>query len=85
MSLKYEPSSEPLQISAKRLFSHAEGDGIVVRIHFIFVMIRWTGLAPWGEGFGVHAEGDGVEEEALPDLALPFHPLWELLLLLYYS
>jgi len=22
-------------------------DNLVVRIHFIFVMIRWTGLAPW--------------------------------------
>jgi len=23
-------------------------DNLLVRIHFIFVMIRWTGLAPWG-------------------------------------
>jgi len=22
-------------------------DNLLVRIHFIFVMIRWTGLAPW--------------------------------------
>jgi len=23
-------------------------DNLLVRIHFIIVMIRWTGLAPWG-------------------------------------
>ena len=26
-------------------------DNLLVRIHFIIVMIRWTGLAPWGFGF----------------------------------
>ena len=24
-------------------------DNLLVRIHFIVVMIRWTGLAPWEE------------------------------------
>ena len=76
MSLKYEPSSEPLHISIlpskpyTRRFSlleqHSEVfeklveaigkdaspavcfiDNLLVRIHFIVVMIRWTGLAPW--------------------------------------
>ena len=29
-------------------------DNLLVRIHFIIVMIRWTGLAPWSwEGFTV--------------------------------
>ena len=23
-------------------------DNLLVRLHFIIVMIRWTGLAPWG-------------------------------------
>ena len=26
-------------------------DNLRVRIHFIIVMIRWTGLAPWGFEF----------------------------------
>ena len=26
-------------------------DNLLVRIHFIMVMIRWTGLAPWGFEF----------------------------------
>jgi hypothetical protein len=26
-------------------------DNLLVRIHFIIVMIRWTGLAPWGVKF----------------------------------
>jgi len=26
-------------------------DNLLVRIHFIIVMIRWTGLAPWEFGF----------------------------------
>ena len=26
-------------------------DNLLVRIHFIIVMIRWTGLAPWVFGF----------------------------------
>ena len=48
MSLKYEPSSEPWN----RRLSTSSGaagvfiDNLLVRIHFIIVMIRWTGLAP---------------------------------------
>ena len=39
-------------------------DNLLVRIHIIIVMIRWTGLAPWecyldGEG-GVDEEGEDV-------------------------
>ena len=26
-------------------------DNLLARIHFIIVMIRWTGLAPWEFGF----------------------------------
>ena len=27
-------------------------DNLLVRVHFIIVMIRWTGLAPWERGGG---------------------------------
>ena len=63
MSLTYERSSEPLHISVKyplisqpAIHTHhpryqAERfffiDNLLVRIHFIIVMIRWSGLAPW--------------------------------------
>ena len=30
---------------------HHQGHNLLVRIHFIIVMIRWTGLAPWEIGF----------------------------------
>ena len=37
-------------------------DNLLVRIHFIIVMIRWTGLAPWEfefpfSGFGTDRDG----------------------------
>ena len=35
---------ETLEVSRERFFF----DNLLVRIHFIIVMIRWTGLAPWG-------------------------------------
>jgi len=60
MSLKYEPSSEPLHISLRGPHGedHAEDHqldhlpkqreffigNLLVRIHFIIVMMRWTGL-----------------------------------------
>jgi len=46
MSLKYEPASEPLPGGApvEREFFI---DNLLVRIHYVIVMIRWTGLAPW--------------------------------------
>ena len=50
MSLKYEPSSEPLHINQTRRISAEREffiDNLLVRIHFIIEMIRWTGLAPW--------------------------------------
>ena len=62
MSLKYEPASEPLHISEQPLSGSQVKealdtdlgrereffiDNLLVRIHFIIVMIRWTGLAPW--------------------------------------
>ena len=31
-------------------------DNLLVRIHFIIVMIRWTGLAPWEFEFGARAD-----------------------------
>ena len=40
-------------------------DDLLVRIHFIIAMIRWTGLAStylqtqWGSGFGLRAERSG--------------------------
>jgi len=40
---------------SSRVSSHAERDlfidNLLVRIHFIIVMIWWTGLAPWGSEF----------------------------------
>ena len=43
--------SQQTSIEAKTATIHAERqfviDNLVVRIHFINVMIRWTGLAPW--------------------------------------
>jgi len=46
MSLKCEPASEP-----QRFYQAAGGrmllDDLLVRIHFIIVMVRWTGLAPF--------------------------------------
>ena len=56
MSLKYEPSSEPVspqlcltRVDCQTIHSEREFfiDNQLVRIHFIIVMIRWTGLAPW--------------------------------------
>jgi len=32
-----------LEVHSRELFI----DNLLVRIHFIIVMIRWTGLAPW--------------------------------------
>jgi len=38
------PSPETLNPTPEREFFI---DNLLVRIHFIIVMIRWTGLAPW--------------------------------------
>jgi len=32
-------------------------DNLLVRIHFIIVMIRWTGLAPWEFELPFHTAG----------------------------
>ena len=62
MSLNYEPASEPLHNPANAciLLENAWWaertffiDNLMVRIHFIIVMIRWTGLAPWEFEFPV--------------------------------
>jgi len=38
-------------------------DNLLVRIHFIIVMIRWTGLAPWErEKVLQMAEREGIKE-----------------------
>ena len=57
MRLKYEPASEPLHISGRMAaLGHPAAvrdqreffiDNLLVRIHFIIVVIRRTGLAPW--------------------------------------
>jgi len=60
MRLKHEPASEPLHISAGRMAALGHPSAVrgqrereffihnlLVRIHFINVMIRRTGLAPW--------------------------------------
>ena len=44
-------------------------DNLLVRIHFIIVMIRWTGLAPWEFEFPfqpvhVHAQDPGFRQGA---------------------
>jgi len=52
-------------------------DNLLVRIHFIIVMIRWTGLAPWEfEQVRVLLEGSFAESANF---------IWYLLLLLYFS
>jgi len=40
-------------------------DSLLVRIHFIIVMIRWSGLAPWEWGADLEAE------EHVGDLGVP--------------
>ena len=51
MSLKYEPPSladeKPDRLPKARPQREFVIDNLLVRIHFIIVMIRWTGLAPW--------------------------------------
>ena len=62
MSLKYEPALELQASWDKRpvwywsdhfagLSSLLASLSVLVRIHFIIVMIRWTGLAPWESEF----------------------------------
>jgi len=41
-SLHTDPAAQPVTCE-RELFI----DNLLVRIHFIIVMIRWTGLAPW--------------------------------------
>jgi len=53
MRLKYEPSSETGagdSAEERRAWEQEKEffiDNLLVRIHFIIVMIGWTGLAPW--------------------------------------
>jgi len=49
MSLKYEPSFQEIlhNLTAQGPEREFFIDNLLVRIHFIIVMIRWTGLAPW--------------------------------------
>ena len=64
-------------------------DNLLVRIHVIIVMIRWTGLAPRefefpfpGSLTSIHVrwDGSGLERlssvECLQHLALPHHRRW---------
>jgi len=63
MRLKYEPASEPLHISGRMAaLGHPAAvrdqreffiDNLLVRIHFIIVVIRRTSLAPWEFEFPV--------------------------------
>jgi len=55
-------------------------DNLLVRIHCIIVMIRWTGLAPWE--FEFPFPGDGEEEldaeaylQLMRQVASPLEPL----------
>ena len=38
-------------------------DNLVVRIHFIIVMIRWTGLAPWEFDFLFPGSAEVADEQ----------------------
>jgi len=77
MSLKYEPSSEPdryrnCRISGASALAEAREreffiDNLLVRTHFINVMIRWTGLAPWE--FEFHFPGSLTS--TFPNRSLP--------------
>ena len=44
LSSQRETASNPLDVPPERELCI---DNPLVRIHFIIVMIRWTGLAPW--------------------------------------
>ena len=44
---KKAPTSSSIRTSEREFFI----DNLLIRIHFIIVMIRWTGLAPWDFGF----------------------------------
>ena len=73
MSLKYEPASEPADPAAlaeprapppgRHLLRQGASqrqffiDNLLVRINFIIVMIRWTGLAPWEFEFPFPSQG----------------------------
>ena len=59
-------SEVPLYLAAE----HAHEDNLMVRIHFIIVMIRWTGLAPWEVSSYLAAEH---ASEEVVDLAQPLY------------
>ena len=44
---KEGPSNNALEGNSARVEREFVIDNLLVRIHFIIVMIRWTGLAPW--------------------------------------
>jgi len=43
MTLGLDVSNVPLETAEREFFI----DNLLVRIHYVIVMIRWTGLAPW--------------------------------------
>jgi len=53
LNKKKEKKSMGVEAPQDRRFGDCEwdtgvrGDNLLVRSHFIIVMIRWTGLAPW--------------------------------------
>ena len=52
-------------------------DNLLVQIHFIIVMIRWTGLAPWKVGFpfpGSQLQGSQEMPQDPHGGVRPFHP-----------
>ena len=51
------PPTPPVPATRERDFFI---DNLLVRIHFIIVMIRWTGLAPWGFEFPFPAVVGGM-------------------------
>ena len=46
-------------------------DNLLVRIHFIIVMIRWTGFAPWEFEFPFPGSLTSTHPQALPQ------PTWD--------
>ena len=43
----FSACSSPSSSSRSTGLSQPDVDNLLVRIHFIIVMIRWTGLTPW--------------------------------------
>ena len=51
-------------------------DNLLVRIHFIIEMIRWTGLAPWEFKFPFHTLLQEARKQSAPPLPIEIAPFF---------